>query len=182
MMGSGIRAALPYAALLLVAGVLYFYADQIVYSARPGVLGPDFWPKAVIGVMAAMCLYQLIRPLWSSSASQTYGLGDELEAAETPAEDVEPEAPRFPVLLVAGSVLTIAYGVLIPVLGFVLSTFLYLIVFMYLGRYRAHAVIWLSSLLGTALLATIFLKVVYVSMPRGVPPFDQITDAFMRLF
>ena len=62
------------------------------------------------------------------------------------------------------------------------GTFLFLVAFMYLGRYRAHLVIWLASIIGTLFVAIIFLKVVYVSLPRGVPPFDRVTDAFMNLF
>jgi putative tricarboxylic transport membrane protein len=53
---------------------------------------------------------------------------------------------------------------------------------MYLGGYRAHLVIWLSSIIGTVLISLVFLKVVYVSLPRGLPPFSDLSDFLIRLF
>ena len=47
---------------------------------------------------------------------------------------------------------------------------------------RNHLAVWLAGTGGVFALAFVFLKVVYVSMPRGVPPFDQITQAVMELF
>ena len=82
----------------------------------------------------------------------------------------------------AGVALTLAFAIGVSTLGFVLSTFLYLVVFMYAGRYRNHTVIWLSAILGTLLFAFVFLKVVYVSVPRGTPPFDSVTQAVLALF
>ena len=67
----------------------------------------------------------------------------------------------------AGGALTLAYGVFITILGFPLATFIYLVAFMYLGGYRAHATVWLSSPVGIVLIANLFLNVVYVSLPRG---------------
>jgi putative tricarboxylic transport membrane protein len=71
---------------------------------------------------------------------------------------------------------------LITTLGFPLATFLYLIAFMYLGGYRVHLVIWLAGFVGSVLLSLIFLRLVYVSLPRGAPPFDRVTDLLVNLF
>jgi hypothetical protein len=43
-------------------------------------------------------------------------------------------------------------------------------------------VIWVSSALGTLLFGLIFLKLVYVSLPRGIPPFDRVTDLVTNMF
>jgi hypothetical protein len=51
---------------------------------------------------------------------------------------------------------------------------------MYLGRYRRHAMVWGISLLVTLAAALIFMRFAYVSLPRGEPPFDAITD-FVRV-
>jgi hypothetical protein len=92
------------------------------------------------------------------------------------------EEPRSNLLLAAGVVLTVAYGGALTVLGFLISTFLFMVLFMYLGRYRAHLAIWLTSLVGAILLVLLFQRVVYVSLPRGIPPFDRVTDLLLGLF
>jgi putative tricarboxylic transport membrane protein len=61
-----------------------------------------------------------------------------------------------------------------------LSTFLFLPAFMYLGRYRKHAMVWGVSAIVTVLSALIFMRFAYVSLPRGIPPFDAFTD-FIRI-
>ena len=48
--------------------------------------------------------------------------------------------------------------------------------FMVLGRYRNHVAIAAVSVLVTVLIAFLFLRFAYVSLPRGVPPFDRFTD------
>jgi putative tricarboxylic transport membrane protein len=68
----------------------------------------------------------------------------------------------------------------VDTLGFLLSTFLFLAAFMYVGRYRRHAMVWGASAIITLMAALIFMRLAYVSLPRGVPPFDAVTD-FIRV-
>lgn len=168
-----LRAALPYAVGLLAALGLFQLAGQIQYTPRRGQIGPDFWPKLAIGLMALVCLVEIARALAAPSVEQARGLAELLDQ-----ESEAQEETSYPRLLFGGVALTLAYAVLMPWLGFLLASFLYLVAFMYLGRYRSHGVIWVASGLGMLLVALIFLKVVYVSLPRGVPPFDAIINLF----
>jgi putative tricarboxylic transport membrane protein len=174
-----IRAALPYAVLLAAAAVFYGIAGSIQFQAQPGMLGPDFWPKAALALMGLVCLYEIVRALLFGKAAETHGIADVLEVDEAEEEEI---APRRPVLLVAGGALTLAFGASITILGFPLATFIYLVAFMYLGGYRAHGIIWVSSLVGTLIIANLFLNLVYVSLPRGIPPFDRVTDVIISMF
>jgi hypothetical protein len=170
---SAIRFALPYFVGLAVAATLYFFVLQIEFSERPGMLGPDFWPKAAIGLMAAVCLFEIARA-FAGMRSQTHGVAEVLET-----DDSAP-APIYPRLVAGGIVLVVVYAVVVDVFGFLLTTFVFLAAFMYLGRYRNHVAIWSFSFVATFLSAVIFLRVAYVSLPRGIPPFDRITD-FVRI-
>src|SRR5437016_810974 len=125
-----IRSIVPYAIGLAVAAVLFFFARQIEYTPRPGMLGPDFWPKTAIGLMAAVCVFEILRAL-AGVKSETHGVADALEKDAT-----EEKATIYPWLLFGGIVLVAVYAVVVDILGFLLSTFLFLPAFMYLGRYR----------------------------------------------
>jgi putative tricarboxylic transport membrane protein len=166
--------ALPYAVLLAVAAWFTNLAAGIQYAHRPDTLGPDFWPRIVLAAMMALCAVQLARLLLGGRPADK-GL---IEAMD----DEEDAAPRSNVLLGLGMVLTLAYGALVTTLGFLVATFLFLVLFMYVGRYRVHPAIWLSSAGGILLLTLLFQKVVYVSLPRGVPPFDHVTDLVLSVF
>ncbi len=169
MIGKRLGAALPYALLLGAAAWLFVLAGQTGATARPGQLGPDAWPRAALTLMAAVCLVQIAKAAAGRPGREVKGLGDSLD-------ETGDEAPRRPVLLVSGIALTVAYGALVTTLGFPLATAGFLVAFMYLGGSRSHLTIWLSSLMGVGLISFLLLRVVYVSLPRGLPPLDRLTD------
>lgn len=171
MRDARLRAALPYGVLLAAAAWLFVLAGQTDTPARPGQLGPDAWPRAAVVLMAGVCVFQIAKAVMGRPGREVRGLGDSLDESE--AED---DAPRRPVLLLLGIALTLAYGALVTTLGFPLATAGFLVAFMYLGGSRSHLAIWLSSLIGVALISFLLLRVVYVSLPRGLPPLDRITD------
>jgi ABC-type amino acid transport system permease subunit len=175
---SKVKSRIPYAVLLVVAVGFYVLAGSIEYSEQPGQIGPTVWPRFALALIAGVCLFEIVRAFTSKSLEEPHGIADELEEGG----DEGDEARRYPALLLGGLALTVAYGLLITTLGFPLATFLYLIAFMYLGGYRVHLVIWLSGFAGSVLLALIFLRLVYVSLPRGAPPFDRVTDLIVNLF
>ncbi len=164
--------ALPYAILLALAAWFYRLAAEIQYAHQGDNLGPDFWPHMVLAAMMVICLFQGARLMLFGGDARSAS-GDDINDEET---------PRSNLLLALGVVLTIAYGASVTTLGFLIATFLFMVLFMYIGRYRAHLVIWLSSLFGAVLMTLLFQKAVYVSLPRGVPPFDQVTDRLLSLF
>src|SRR5262249_23047422 len=157
-----------YAALFLLSAWFYHLAGEIEFTRRGDNIGPDFWPRMALAVMMIICVIQAARLIILGHADDKSSLID--------FGDEEDEAPRSNLLLIAGVVLTVAYGLLMPILGFLTSTFLFMVVFMYVGRYRSHLPIFLSSLLGALFVTILFQKVVYVSLPRGVPPFDHLAD------
>jgi putative tricarboxylic transport membrane protein len=176
MMSPQLIRSLPYVVGLAVAAGLFVYLGHIDYTPRPGHLGPEAWPRAAAALMAAACLFEIVR-LALSGKAVAENAADELEA---PGEMSSGE-PKFPLLLVGGIALVLLYAVVLPVLGFVLTTFLFLAAFIYLGRYRRHAVIWTFSATMTVLIAILFLRIAYVSLPRGIAPFDRIADLFLLI-
>lgn len=158
--------------VLLVSVGFYILTGSFEYTAKAGRLGPDFWPKTILLLIMAMSVLEIVVALFR---------GDQPPGAEK-AEDSGEKEPagtetgkRYPALMALGIALTVGYILLVSILGFALTTLLYLACFMYVGRYRKHMVIWVSSLVGTIFLVLVFIKLVYVSLPPGIPPFDNIT-------
>ena len=141
------RSIVPYAVGLAIAAALYLYAGTFDYAPRPGQLGPDVWPRLAILLMGGSCLFEISRRLI---------IGNQDAAGFMEAFDREPEVeekqPVYPRLLIGGIVLMAIYAVLVPVLGFILGTFLFLAAFMYVGGYREHRAIWGTSAAGDDLL------------------------------
>jgi putative tricarboxylic transport membrane protein len=171
-----IRSVMPYAVGLALAIALYVYAGTFEYAPRPGQLGPETWPRLAILLMGASCVWEISRRLIAGNQDAAGFL--EAFDQET---DTEEKQPVYPRLLIGGIVLMAIYAVLVPVLGFIFGTFLFLAAFMYVGGYRAHGAIWGTSAAVTVFCGILFLRIAYVSLPRGIAPFDRVTDIFFAI-
>jgi putative tricarboxylic transport membrane protein len=180
------RKVAPYALVGAAAGYLYYLAANFQYHARAGTLGPDFWPKAILVLMIAVCAYEIAKIIFSGGAAQDAGgvLEDMVEKGIGKHGDAAaPAAPiaSHPGLLLAGMGATLLYVAASQRLGFFLATIVYLVAFMWLGGYRRWRVIAAVSVVGTLVLLFIFMKLVYVSLPIGVAPFSEVTLLLMKL-
>lgn len=174
----------PYALIGACAGFLYHAATQIDFHRRAGTIGPDVWPKLVLGLMIATCLYEIVRVALSRGrrGGAAGVLQDMVEESEARYGGGNAYAgAKSPLLLAAGIALTALYVWIVQPLGFVLATAPYLAAFIALGGYRRWGVNAAVSLIGTLAMMFFFMKVVYVSLPIGGEPFAQVTLALMRL-
>ncbi|MDN5343926.1 MAG: putative tricarboxylic transport rane protein [Clostridia bacterium] len=167
--GDRLRQAL-FSIILVIAGLyLYYLAGKFEFVAKPGHLGPGFWPRLILGLIIVLSVGDVIVTL-------VRGGKDGSSYGESPAREGEDlERKRYPLLLYGGMAMTLAYVYLTTILGFALTTFLYLVGFMYLGRYRRPGVVLVASLVGTLCLMLIFVKIVYISLPPGITPFNNLT-------
>ena len=133
--------------------------------AREGQLGPGFWPRvALVGLIVAC----------AAKAIEEWRRGVETRAA----------AERPPIstgTLVIGIGLIVAYVLLAPLLGFALVTALFIVAFMVLCGMRSPAAVMANAVLGTVGLLYVFVKLVYLPLPKGDGPFEPITLALYRL-
>ena len=169
-----LKPMLPYAALLAGAAFLFHDTARFAALGRPGQLGPDFWPRAVLVLLMLVCAFQIAR------LALVAGIAAAPQAKSLHEQEQE-EGPRYPGLLAGGIVLTIVYVPAMEYLGFFLATALYLAGFMLVGRYRRAGVIAASSVLGSLAFVFVFMKIVYVSLPLGVGPFLQVSTALLAL-
>ena len=165
---------LPYAALLAGAGFLFERSASFAALGRPGQLGPDFWPRAVLVLLMVTCALEIARLLIAAPRVRDAD-------AKSKREEEEAQMPRYPMLLGGGIALTILYVPGMQVVGFFIATVLYLAAFMWVGRYRRPGVIAVTSVVGSLAFVFVFMKVVYVSLPLGVGPFQWVSTRLMSL-
>jgi len=174
----------PYAVVAAGAAYLYSVAANIRYAARAGVLGPDFWPKAILALTLVVCAYKIVATLVPRRRGEEAGVLEDLieeSAAHRGGPAAAPAAESHLWLLLGGIALSAGYVWALPKLGFFTATVPYLAAFIALGGYRRWGVVAALSVLGTLLLLFFFMKVVYVSLPLGQEPFLQVTLLLMQL-
>jgi putative tricarboxylic transport membrane protein len=181
-----LRAIAPYVVVLAIAAWLFHVSLHFQYSPRAGRLGPGIWPRAILSLTMFVCAMRIVfglrAPRSRAAAGDDGGLLQEVKAGIAQAEEApSPPEPRYPLLLVIGVGLTIAYVALLGTLGFALATCVYLAAMMVVGRYRRPGVIAAVALAGSLAFMFIFMKVVYLSLPIGTAPFDAVSLALMKL-
>ena len=184
-----LRLALPHAVLLLAAGCLYYAVSFIDTSASGTRIGPDFWPKVIIGAMAALCIYEIGKRLISASTRDAAGLTAGLDrapleiegapaTADAPAAtDTQPNRRK----LAGGFVLIAAFVLGVAYVGFFVGTALFLALFSWVGGYRRPLHVALIAVIGAFVLLVIFMRIAYVSLPLGFGPFQQLSELLLRL-
>lgn len=159
------RVLAPLAGVVLALALLP-WSRGLDSLAREGQLGPGFWPRLALSGLALACLAKA-REEWRLARGQ---------ARET--VRARPEISR-PALL-GGIALVIGYVLLASPLGFALTTGLFIAAFMALSGARAPVTIALSAALGTVGLLYVFVKAVYLPLPKGDGPFEALTLALYR--
>ena len=171
-----LRRAMPYAAVMIVGAYLYWLALQFEFPSVPGRLGPDAWPKMVLGLLLLTCLVGLVNSFRRADvpADQRRRREADRRCRATSRTRRTPAPPRYG-LVAMGFALFLAYPVALEYLGFPIATFLLMALFMLVGQWRNVPGILLTSLLGTLVLFYIFRGVVYVSLPLGTGRFQDFT-------
>ncbi len=171
-----VKRALPYIVAGCGAAYLYYAALGFEFHHRPATLGPNAWPLGITALLLIVCLYKAVELLARRERPPT--VYDEIAAGESP--DAGP-VERHPWLLLLGMAVTVAYVALVTTAGFFLCTAVYLAAFLWIGGYRRRSVIAATSLLGALALVFVFMKLVYVSLPIGKPPFSAVMIGLMQL-
>jgi putative tricarboxylic transport membrane protein len=169
-----LRAALPYVVVLAVGIFLYVQADNFEFEQASGRIGPGAWPKIIIVMMVATALWGMV------SSVRRAGRAVPEAVSEAEQDEALTQLPEiYPWLVWIAVAVTVAYLLLLPILGFFISTIVYTCVLMYLGHYRQPLRVAMLSLAIALCFMFMFMRVVYVSLPTGVAPFDAVSYALM---
>jgi len=153
-------------ALILLAGAgLFVAAGRLPVVPVPGQLGPDFWPRLVLVGLMTACVLKIL----------------EVARAKGPGPEATAPAPVSRPKLVGGMALVLSYPALAPLLGFPLTNFFFLLAFMRLVGMRRPLPLLLTGLLGTVALLYVFVKVVYLPLPKGAGVMEDFTIFLYRL-
>lgn len=169
------RLIAPLAGALLAAALL-LHTRGLDDVARGGQLGPGFWPRLVLLALAAACLAQ------GAGEWRRHRAADPAAPARVDTRALEadtlPGTSRG--TLVVAIALILLYVALTPVVGFALATVMFIAAFMYVCGMRSAAALGLAALLGTTALLYLFIRLVYLPLPKGEGPFEAVSLTLYR--
>ena len=100
------------------------------------------------------------------------------EESKAPADESRPGVNIPKLAAMIAMIILVVY--FLDVIGFALANFLFLILFMRIAGLRKRIPLVLTSALGTVFLIYLFVKIVYLPLPKGQWFFDDITIALYR--
>src|SRR6202047_4037847 len=161
-----LRQSAAYMAIFCAAAFLYYLAGHFQYDEQAGRIGPDAWPKIVLGLRLATSGWQVGRIFFGAGPTK---------AEERPDHAFGVESEDHPRLAWLSNASTLRFAYILPPLGFLVATILYLAVIGYIGGYRQYWPLFLTSVIAPLALIFIFMKIVYLSLPLGQGPFKELS-------
>jgi len=144
-----------------------FQSDQRPSSIG---LGPAFWPDAMLWGLAVFSALWIGRDIWA------LGRAGRRPTLSLPRED----GPYDYRKALVGLVMIVAYGWLLPTLGFAVSTAVFIAIWCLFGGLRNLAVVVPVTLIGTLALLWLFMGLALMPLPRGVGMFDTFSIWLLR--
>jgi hypothetical protein len=154
---------LPAPLLGIALALALFPGTRGLDAVARGPLGPGFWPRLALVGLAVACLAKLVAEWRRHGASERVSL---------------PPVSRGKLAIGIGAL--VLYVVLAPWLGWALASALFIAGFMALCGARSAAALASASVVGTVALLYVFVKLVYLPLPKGDGAFEAITLALYR--
>jgi putative tricarboxylic transport membrane protein len=155
----------PLAGLVLALGLLAA-TRGLDDLAREGQLGPGFWPRLVLVGLAIVCA---LRVVMAWRGARVHRVAD---------PDAAPLA-RGRLAIAVGLILL--YVIATPILGFPLATAGFIAAFMIVAGARRARGVAAAAVGGTSGLLYLFVRVVYLPLPKGDGPLEAVTLSLYRL-
>ena len=148
-------------------------------TGSEGGPGPAFYPRLLIGLFAFSMVVRIVQDI--RTVRRDVAVRDEDEEV-MPEEGAELETSLISARRVAIVIaISVAYVVGTIYLGWVVATFLTVVIFLVLaGKRNLFVVVPLAAALSVGF-AYMFVKVVYLSLPTGVGFFDDVSVRIFEL-
>jgi putative tricarboxylic transport membrane protein len=170
-----LQAAAPYLVVFAAGLFLYYEADSFQFEQVSGRIGPGAWPKLILLLMLVTAVWGIV------SSARAVGKPVTEHAKADEVDDLVRPPEIYPYMVWIAVVATVGYLLLLPIFGFFLATIVYCFFMMYLGHYRRPLVVVLLSLTISCVFLFLFMRVVYVALPLGIPPFNEVSYTLMAI-
>lgn len=151
---------------------MFYEALELRAVGRFGEVGSGFWPLLSLGISMILSLIWLVTNLRQYSREK----GKTVEEAPTPEATVEAWRRRRKIAIC--SLCLLGYIIIMPWIGFILSTILFILTFVLALEEKRKTVLILSPLVITATIIVVFAKFITIPLPKGVGMFAEFSRFF----
>jgi len=155
------------AVTFVVAWVLFYVATTFPQLKFADRVGPAFWPKTILFAIIVLSGFLFLKNVMVRVRGNKFGQGE--------VAVLEKEGTKALIMAIG---LSIIYGFCVPYGGFLFSILLFQVLFLLILKVKKVLVLVLFPLSLTVTLYIIFIKVLYIPLPRGVGIFLTFSRVF----
>ena len=144
---------LIFTVVLLVASIYCFIYIGGVDNSTPTELGAAFWPRLILGIMIVLLVIGLVNTIRKKDG-KTKVDGESVKAF-------------FKSKLLVGMIICAVTAIILPIIGFVPTSFLFLIAYGVLLGERRPVILVVTGIVATLILYIIFQGPLSIFLPRG---------------
>jgi putative tricarboxylic transport membrane protein len=159
---------------LIISGIIFIAACLLLYvasgfapSRMSDQVGPALWPKAILLMIMVLSAVQLVQ--------QTVSAIRKTADSTALADSTDKTGSRMLLLTI---ILSLLYGFSVSYVGFLLSIFVFQILFLLILDIKNLKALILYPVCLTSVIYAIFIKVLYIPLPRGSGIFLTISRIF----
>ena len=159
---------------LIISGIIFIAACLLLYvasgftpSRMSDQVGPALWPKAILLMIIVLSAVQFVQ--------QTVSAFRATADSTAQADSTDKNGSRMLLLTI---ILSLLYGFGVSYVGFLLSIFVFQILFLFILNVKNIKALVLYPIFLTAGIYAIFIKVLYIPLPRGTGIFLTISRIF----
>ena len=156
--------------LLLIASIYFFFFIGGADNSTATELGAAFWPRLILGIMIILLAVGLVNMLRKKDSKAPI--------------DGAAVAAFFKSKLLVGMIICAVTAVILPYIGFIPTSFLFLIAFGILLGERRAPVLVITGIVATLILYVIFQGPLSIFLPRGYGIFRSFAlamESFLSL-
>lgn len=149
--------------VVLIAASIFFFIQTLSYPviSRFEKMGPEFWPRLMLIGIVIVTLFLLVESI--------------MEKRKTRKTEEGPREEKNTKLVIASGGILMTSLLLVPIIGFLLSSFIATAVLaIVLGERKKHAAFFYSFVMVFVIYVS-FGKLMFVPMPRGVSIFRELS-------
>jgi len=160
--------------LVIIAFFIFMLINSLKLHEirRFGEVGSGFWPILILSTATLLSIILLVSTL-IKYLNEKKKASVEASISKEALVDLKSRRRKFALSVI----LLLIYVIIMPWIGFVLSTLIYVLAFILALEERRKYILIISPVLVTALIVIIFAKFIVIPFPRGV----GIFAAFSRL-
>jgi putative tricarboxylic transport membrane protein len=158
---------------VVFAAVFFVLAMQITPPRVDTPLVGSFWPGLALAILFVCSSIEMIRLLRQTKAEREAKAAANEKKTMALHETMGEEENRN--LLIFGGFISFLYIFLVYYIGFMVTTPVFMAIYMYVNGYRNKVMLVVAPILAIAVFLLLFVVATYIPLPRGIGIFKEIS-------